>query len=150
MRGIPYDDKFLILLYDKMLYFKSHYIYPSQKTLLKWLLTRGGLDVSIRTLNRYLRQLQNRQIIGRIRRLKHHPGKGMEFNTTLYGIGFLGLKRLVQIGSMTFDDFRAWLKNSAPFRARQSKKQEKGLAPTDKGFYKDARSLGGIVTECIK
>jgi len=149
MRGLKYDDKFLLLLYDKMLYYHNHYLYPSQETLLKWLCNQGGLDVSRRTLNRYLRQLQNRQIIGRIRRIKHNKRGGFIFATTLYSIGILGLQKLHTMGVIAFDELRAWIKNSTPFRSRIPKRPKKGLTPSDQGFYKDARSLGGIVKVLI-
>jgi len=149
MKGFAATDAYLLVMYDKMLYFKSHYIYPSQETILKWMRTRGGLEMSRRTLNRHFKKLCNSQIFGRIRRIKHHPGRGLEFNTTLYTIGFLGLLRLVQIGKMTYAELRAWIKNSAPFRKRQPKKPKKGLTPADTDFYPDAHSLGGIVPDLI-
>ncbi|MBA7631077.1 hypothetical protein ES703_38604 [subsurface metagenome] len=145
MRGVKYDDKFLLLLWDKMRYFKSHYLYPSQETLLKWLCNQGGLDVTRRTLNRYLRVLQNRQIIGRIRRIKHNPYTGIQFATTLYSIGFLGLKKLQTLGVITWDQLREYINNSKPFAARQPKKSKKGITPDMPGFFKTVQSLGDIL-----
>jgi len=145
MRGIKIDDKFLLLLWDKMRYFEAHYLYPSQETLRKWLCNQGGLDVSIRTLNRYLRLLQNRQIIGRIRRIKHDPHKGMKFATTLYSISFLGLKKLQMLGVITWKELREYIKNSKPFAERMQKKQKKGITPDMPGFYKPVSSLGDLL-----
>lgn len=145
MRGVKYDDKFLLLMWDKMRYFNQHYLYPSQNTLLKWLCNQGGLEVSRRTLNRYLIILQNRQIIGRIRRVKHHPLKGMQFETTLYSIGYLGLMKLIILGVITWEQFRLYIKNSDPFRARLPKKQRKGVTPDEPGFYKTVSSLGDLL-----
>ncbi|MBA7662264.1 hypothetical protein ES703_70292 [subsurface metagenome] len=145
MQGITFDDKFLLVFWDKMRYFKAHYVYPSQETLLIWLRNQGGLDVSRRTLNRYLRALQNRQIIGRIRRIRRDPFKGMLFATTLYSIGFLGLKKLVMLGVITWEQFRLYLKNSDPFRIRQPKKNGKGLRNHNNGFYKTVKKLGDLL-----
>lgn len=145
MQGSKIDDKFLILFWDKMRYFKQHYLYPSQKTLLKWLRNQGGLGVSRRTLNRYLRELQNRQIIGRIRRIRHDPLKGMQFATTLYSIGLLGLKKLVMLGVVSWEQFALYLKNSDPFRVRQPKKEKKGLHNHKNGSYKKPKSLGDLL-----
>lgn len=145
MRGVKYDDKFLLLLWDKMRHFKAHYVYPSQETFLKWLCNQGGLDVSRRTLNRYLRNLQNRQIIGRIRRVRRDPLKGLKFATTLYSISWLGLYKLVRLGVITFKQAREYLKNSMPFKARMPKKEKKDVSPGEAGFYKDARNIGDIL-----
>ncbi|MBA7704206.1 hypothetical protein ES703_113007 [subsurface metagenome] len=145
MRGVKIDDKFLLLLWDKMRYFKAHYVYPSQETLRKWLCNQGGLDVSIRTLNRYLRELQNRQIIGRIRRIRHDPFKGMLFATTIYSISFLGLKKLQMVGVITWQELREYINNSKPFNARMPKKEKKGITPGEPGFYKTVQSLGDIL-----
>lgn len=145
MRGVKYDDKFLLLLWDKMKHFKSHYVYPSQETLLKWLCNQGGLDVHRRTLNRYLRNLQNRQIIGRIRRVKRDPFKGLKFATTLYSISWLGLNKLRTLGVISWDELREYIKNSIPFKARMPKKQKKGLSPDEPGFFQDAKSIGDIL-----
>jgi hypothetical protein len=145
MRGVKYDDKFLLLLWGKIQYFQRHYIFPSQKTILIWLRNQGGLDVSRRTLNRYLRNLQNRQIIGRIRRVSHDPIKGMQFASTLYSIGFLGLRKLVMLGVITYEQMREYIKNSKPFRSRQQKKSKKGITPGMPGFYNIISSLGDLI-----
>ena len=145
MRGVKYDDKFLLVLWDKIQYFQRHYIFPSQKTLLVWLRNQGGLDVSRRTLNRYLRNLQNRNIIGRIRRVKHDPVKGIKFASTLYSIGFLGLKKLVGLGVISFKEMKEYLKNSKNFRSRQPKRSKKGITPDMPGFYNTVSSLGDLL-----
>jgi len=147
MEGIKYDDKFLLLLWDKMRYFKSHYVYPSQETLLVWLREQGGLGICIRTLNRYLRELQNRQIVGRIRRVRRDPHKGLKFATTLYSIGWLGLIHLRQVGVITWKELREYLKKYEPFKARMPKKEKKGISPGDPGFYKDFTTYGSPLQE---
>jgi len=145
MRGVKYDDKFLLLLWDKIQHFQRHYIFPSQETLLVWLRNQGGLDVSRRTLNRYLRNLQNRQIIGRIRRVRHDPLKGMKFASTLYSIGFLGLRKLVMIGVITFKQMKEYIKNSKPFASRQPKRPVESPRPGGAGILSNTVSLGDIL-----
>lgn len=145
MRGVKYDDKFLLLLWDKMQYFERHYIFPSQKTLLVWLRNQGGLDVSRRTLNRYLRNLQNRKIIGRIRRVNHDPVKGMTFASTLYSIGFLGIRRLVMIGIITYKEMREYLKNSKPFRSKKPKRATKNSSPGGVDILSNVKTIGDIL-----
>jgi len=149
MRGVKYDDKFLLLLWDKMQHFQHHYIFPSQDKLLVWLRNQGGLDVSRRTLNRYLRNLQNRQIIGRIRRVKHHPVKGMQFASTLYSIGFLGLRKLAMLGVITFKQMREYIKNSKPFRSRQPKRPSKNSLPGGVDLLSSVSTLGDILKSPI-
>jgi len=145
MRGVKYDDKFLLLLWDKMEHFKRHYIFPSQLTLGKWLCNQGGLDVSRRTLNRYLRNLQNRQIIGRIRRVKRDPIKGMQFASTLYSIGFAGLTKLVMLGVITFKQMREYMRNSKPFVSRQPKRPSNDFVPGGGSPLSGMVSLGDIL-----
>lgn len=149
MRGIPYDDKFLILLYDKMVYFKSHYIYATQETLLKWLRTSGGWEMSRRTLCRKIKRLRNSGLLGSIKRKKRNPMGGMIFMSTLQSIGIVGLIRLVHLGKMTYKQMKEYIKDSIPFRARQDKKEKKGLTPADKGFYKDVKNIGDILKSPI-
>lgn len=141
MRGITFDDKYLLLLWNKMEYFKKHFIYPSQDTLVKWMRNQGGLEITRRTLNRHMRRLQKSQLIHRIRRVKRRPMGGMEFATTLYSIGFLGLKRLQMLGVIGVEKVKEYLKNSMPFKKRLPKKEKKGITPGDLGFLKDWTNL---------
>ena len=145
MRGVKYDDKFLLLLWDKMQHFKRHYIFPSQNKLLVWLRNQGGLDVSRRTLNRYLRNLQNRQIIGRIRRVSHDPLVGCKFASTLYSIGAAGLMHLINVGVITYKERREYIKNSRPFRSRQPKRPSNSFAPGGESPLSGMVSLGDIL-----
>jgi len=150
MRGITYADTVLMLIYDKLEYFQKSYIFPSQTTFQRWLVTRGGLDISIRTLNRWLHRMENSGLIVRKRRLKHHPRKGLQFNTTLYRLGFLGMLRLRMLGVMSKNAFKFLTGKAKGFLENQPKKEKKGLTPDDKDFHKDFTSLGGVVGALIK
>ena len=145
MRGVTYDDKFLIVLWDKMKHFKQHYVYPSQVTLGKWLCNQGGMERTRRTLNRQLRVLENRQILGRIRRFKHDRVKGLQFATTLYSIGILGLMKLVKLGVITYQQMKEYIKNSKSFRSRQPKRPVESPSPGGAGLLSGMISLGDIL-----
>lgn len=137
MRGSKVDMKILTILWNKIKYFKGHYVNPSQVTFGKWLCNPGGLDVCRRTFNRYMRTMQNSAQISRIRRVRRDPKKGLVFETTLYALAYLGLQLLYQTGVITWDELKAYIRHSAPFRARQAKKGKKGLTPGDADYYKD-------------
>jgi len=149
MRGVTYDDKFLLVLWDKMKHFKQHYVYPSQVTLGKWLCNQGGMERTRRTLNRQLRVLENRQILGRIRRFKHDRVKGLQFATTLYSIGILGLMKLVKLGVITYKEMNEYIKNSKPFRSRQPKRPVGSPSPGGAGLLSGMVSLGDILKSPI-
>jgi len=142
MRGNREALAICVMIWDKCQHFKNHYIYPSQETWLKWLTNQGVCEISRRTFNRWFRKLQNSMQINRIRRVKHHPIKGMLFLTTLYSLNWLGIKLLVMNGVISREEGREYLKNSIPFKARVPKKQRKGISPGEPGFYKDFTSYG--------
>ena len=145
MRGNKEALLICTILWDKCEFFHNHYINPSQHTWLKWLRNQGGLDISRRTLNRYFKAASSRMQIGRIRRIKHHPLKGMVFLTTLYSLSFLGLMLLYQTGRITWQQLQTHITNSTPFNKRQKKKLKKGITPDMPGFYPTVSSLGDLL-----
>ncbi|MBA7496000.1 hypothetical protein ES702_06597 [subsurface metagenome] len=147
MQGTKEALLIINIIWDKCEYYKSHYINPSQETWLKWLRNQGGLEVSRRTINRYFRAAENRIQITRIRRVKHHPIKGMLFLTTLYSVSYTGLMLLYQTGRITWPQLKKYLKNAIPFKARVPKKPKKGLSPGEPGFLKDWTSYGEKLIE---
>jgi len=145
MRGKKETLLICAILWDKCEYYKNHYINPSQETWRKWLRNQGALDISRRTLNRYFKAAGNRMQINRIRRVKHHPIKGMMFLTTLYSISYLGLLLLYQTGRITWIELKDYLKNAAPFKLRVPKKEKRGIQPGDPDFYPNAHKLGDLL-----
>lgn len=143
MKGLTYDDKILFILLDKIRYFQSHYVYPSQITFLRWIQNQGGLLISRRTFNRYMRHLENRGIVGRIRRVKRDPVKGIQFASTLYSIGYLGLMKLVNLGLISWQEFREYIKNSKPFKARQRHTKRKTPSPASENYTLAVQQLVG-------
>ena len=88
----------LAVILNKCEYFEKLYIYPTQETLLKWLKTSTGIKRCRRSLNYYLRRLEDR---GQIRRKQRHHNdriKGHVFCSSIYEITFKGLKTLNLIG----------------------------------------------------
>jgi len=142
MRGTKEALLLCTIIWDKCEYYKKHYVNPSQETWLRWLRNQGGLEVSRRTINRYFRAAENRIQITRIRRVKHHPIKGMMFLTTLYSVSYLGLLLLYQTGRITWDQLKIYLKNAMTFKARVPKKQKKGISPGEPGFLKNHTYYG--------
>jgi len=142
MRGSKIDLKICVMIWDKCRHFKSHYIYPSQETWVKWLRNQGNLEVTRRTVNRYFRKLQNSMQINRIRRVKHDPIKGMQFLTTLYSLTYVGLLLLNMNGIITWPQLKVYLKNAMTFKARLPKKEKKGISPGEPGFLKNHTYYG--------
>jgi len=145
MRGRKETLLICSILWDKCQYYQNHYINPSQETWRKWLRNQGGLDISRRTLNRYFKSAANRMQLIRIRRIKHHPIKGMVFLTTLYSISYLGLLLLYQTGRITWQQLRDYLRHAEPFKSRVPKRDKKGITPGEDGFYKNAHKLGDLL-----
>lgn len=142
MRGLKVDAKILCMMWNKMVYFDNHYINPSQKTWQKWVCNQGGLDVSVRTINRYFRAMEKRMLVQRIRRVRHDGRKGMMFLTTLYSIGWLGLHQLRLMGVITMKQLQEYIKHRKPFDLRMTRKVKKGLSPADEGYYIDYTFTG--------
>lgn len=78
------------------------YCYPSQKKVLELLKNRLGIRISIATLNRYLRVIEDKGLLRRIRRLKRDHVKGMIFQSTIYIITYKGYTLLQNMGAMVW------------------------------------------------
>ncbi|MBA7492403.1 hypothetical protein ES702_02953 [subsurface metagenome] len=109
IKGIPV----LSIIQGLSKYHGKKYCYPSQKKVLELLKNRLGIQISIATLNRYLRVIEDKGLLRRIRRLKRDPLKGMIFQSTIYIITYKGYTLLHQLGT------RVW-----KYIQRVSKKKE--------------------------
>lgn len=78
--------------------YKMDYCYPSQKKLLFLLERWHRCKISIATLNRWLRAMEDEGYIERTRRIKRHPKLGMLFKSTLYHISNTGFWKLRMLG----------------------------------------------------
>ena len=76
----------------------KHYCFPSQNTLQKLLQRHYGIAKSIRTLNRWLNDIEDKKIIKRVRRIKKSQDHGIEFRSTMYFLTIKGLKILNHFG----------------------------------------------------
>jgi DNA-binding HxlR family transcriptional regulator len=75
----------IINMFDKtMKKYGKKYCFPAQKTILKNLALYGQVNMSIRTLNRRLRILEDEKFIKRKRRIKKDQIRGYMFKSTLY------------------------------------------------------------------
>ena len=79
--------------------FKKRYCYPSQDTLLRSLNTKFGIEISKRSLNYWLRELEDEGWIGRLRRLRRGKTGELEFFTTLYTLKRKTLKLLFTLAN---------------------------------------------------
>lgn len=79
-------------------HYKKDYCWPSQKKLLYILATFHRCKISIATLNRWLRTIEDEGYIYRKRRIKRHPKWGMIFRSTLYKISKKGFRTLEMLG----------------------------------------------------
>jgi Fe2+ or Zn2+ uptake regulation protein len=65
-------------------YHGKRYCYPSQKKVLELLEKRLQIKISIATLNRWLRAIEDEGFITRLRRIRRDKILGTVFNSTLY------------------------------------------------------------------
>ena len=102
MKALP----LLTTLHGLMKYLDKGYCYPSQEKLLDLMKKKTGIDISRRTLNRWLRVVENHGLIVRKRRIKHDVRLGMLFKSTMYTITILGMWLLKRIGVGASEVFR--------------------------------------------
>lgn len=121
----------LTVLKDEMDYWKKSYCYPSQMRITRELAEKVSVHRSRRTVNRWLRKLEEAQIIRRQRRLKHHPIKGLMFKSTLYYIGWLGYELLRHWGKISMNEYR---QKMAELREKERIRKEKPESETPSGL----------------
>jgi len=86
--------------------YQKMYCYPSQKGLLGLLETWQGLSLSIATLNRWLRVVEDNEYLKRTRRIKRDPVKGILFKSTLYHITLKGYMELAKMGVNVWSEIK--------------------------------------------
>ena len=94
IKGIPV----LVILQGLSKYHGKKYCYPSQLKIMELLKARVSVQISIATLNRYLRVIEDQGWLRRIRRIKRDPVKGMMFQSTIYIISRKGYQLLSKTG----------------------------------------------------
>lgn len=98
MRAQIKAEPLLRLIFQTCNYYRKHYCFPSQLTLMAWLEGYYEIKIAIATLNRWLRAAEDLGYIQRRRRIKVDPRRGMMFKSTLYFITLKGLWHLKRLG----------------------------------------------------
>lgn len=83
------------------------YCYPSQVKILDLLCVYQGCNIAIATLNRWLRDLEEKGYLIRTRRIKRDKHKGIMFKSTLYKITVLGYHALKMTGVSVWREIKA-------------------------------------------
>lgn len=83
------------------------YCYPSQLTILGLLSIYHETKISIATLNRWLRDMEDNGLMIRVRRIKKHKRKGILFKSTLYKITIKGYQALSSCGVSVWREIKA-------------------------------------------
>jgi len=99
----------------------KNYCYPAQLTILKNLKKHGGIEFSIRTLNRRLRVLEDNKLIKRKRRIKRCPERGIVFKSTLYKL----TKKAYNLLWLTVARLRGFAKQESGTQHKKEKLQDK-------------------------
>lgn len=97
------------------------YSYPGQLTIMDLLARWHDTLISIATLNRWLRDLEDKNLITRTRRTHRDKKLGMVFQSTLYSITVLGYWALHATGVSVWREIKA-------ITAKGLKAGERGLA----------------------
>lgn len=88
----------LLALYKISVKHKKYYSYPSQLKILELLKKWRGIERCRRTLNYWLRDIEDQGMIKRKRRIGRHPVYGLMFRSTLYMITLKGYYLLRNAG----------------------------------------------------
>ncbi len=110
IKGMP----ILSIIQGLSKYHGKKYCYPSQKKVLELLKNRLGIKISIATLNRYLRVIEDTGLLRRIRRLRRDDVKGMIFQSTIYIITYKGYTLLHNMGAMVWKYIQRISKKKKP------------------------------------
>lgn len=90
-------------------HFGMVYCYPSQPKIIELLRGRLGMFISIATLNRYLRVLEDEGYIKRTRRTKASTVRGRVFDSTMYKVLDKGLDLLWRIGVRVYRKVKGYV-----------------------------------------
>jgi len=104
----------LSLLFGLNKHFGKRYCFPSQLKLLGLLKERFPIQVSIATLNRWLRVMEDENYVRRQRRIRRDPVLGMVFQSTMYFITRKGYNLLNRFGVKAYAWLRGLVKRSYP------------------------------------
>jgi len=83
------------------------YCYPGQVRIMYLLATYQGTNIAIATLNRWLRDLEEKGYIIRTRRIRKDKRRGIMFKSTLYKITIRGYQALKSTGVSVWREIKA-------------------------------------------
>jgi len=124
------------------------YCYPSQIKILELLDLYQGIKIGIATLNRWLRDAEDKQYLIRIRRIKRDKKLGLLFQSTLYKITIKGYHALGRTGVRVYEQLKATWADGIRSGARRLAKYE-GPVPL-KAIIESTMMFGGKKTKFIR
>jgi len=117
-------DQVLPILYGLNVKYSKKYCFPGQEKILSLLEDFRGLKLSIATINRWLRVLEDEEYIRRKRRISHHKKLGMIFRSTIYYITKKGYNRLDRLIEGVWEWFNS-INGNGSERKKESKETPK-------------------------
>jgi len=96
----------LSILYKLNCRYKKRYCFPSQQKIIDLLGKYQKIERTVRTLNRWLKSLEDKKYIKRTRRIRRDPVVGYVFKSTLYKITKKGYIALWRSGIDCFDKIK--------------------------------------------
>lgn len=137
MKAIP----FMTVLIDEILFYGKDYCYPGHKWILKELGEKCDIKRCERTLCRWKKELIKSRYIIVKRRHKYSRRYGHINKSSLYRITARGLKLLIRINRITWDQYRKLVRKISDFP--KGKK-----SPTPEEIRKsELTSIGAIISE---
>ena len=121
----------------------KRYCYPSQLKILDLLADRLDMFISIATLNRYLRVIEDSGLIKRTRRITCDPVKGLMFRSTLYVIRHKGLKLLARYGLAVYSKIKGLVDSSRGDPKKDAADPERPSLPPAEKSYRQYLKNGG-------
>lgn len=129
----------LTLLFGLSTHHKKRYCFPTQKKIIELLLKRLKLKMSIATLNRWLRVVEDEKYVRRVRRIRRDEKLGMVFQSTLYVITYRGYVLLNSVGVRCWDKMREMVAAAKRKLSPAAKKDEKEVPAGEGGSFTEFR-----------
>ena len=121
-------DQVLPILYGLNVHYKKKYCFPGQKKILSLLVAFRDLKISIATINRWLRDIENAGYIKRKPRKRRDKKLGTVFQSTIYEIRRKGYYRLAR----SIEGVWKWFNlanGNAPKRRKEPKAKPEKYSP---------------------
>lgn len=126
-------------------YHHKHYCYPSQVKFKELLQDRLGVVISIATLNRWLRVVEDMGYLQRKRRIRKDKRLGLIFKSTMYFMTYQGYLLLARQGVNVWSKVKEFAVKVRQALVSKSKKEEKEPAWKDKNFISSSEGAARAV-----